>query len=553
MKRPALTLLFSFLTALAVTFIFPAMVRAATLFLTPSKGDYAIGDTISVALKVNAGGQAINASSAVIGFPKDLLQFSSVSKAGSIFTFWAEEPSAGSGRLTYSGGLPNPGFRGSSGTILTLTFLAKTTGPATITISNGKVLANDGFGTNIISGQGSAAFTIAAKKAAPSPTPATPFPAPTVSSTTHPDPEKWYAAQTASLSWSQPAGLKGASYSLTDALGSDPGSTVNTTKNSLDLRLPAEGIWFFHLKAIYPNGASAIVHYRLQFDATAPQPFTLSLLQDRGKDDPSPQVIFEAADAVSGIAKYTISVDGGEAAEVKSPATIQVTRAGTHHVVVTAFDRSGNARQASLDFAVTGYPAPIITFVSSPLILLDSLVVKGTARQGDTVVVYVSEQEIGRVIAGVPGTTEPVEVEARADWALTTDRLFRPGSYRLTAVAISADKQSSVPSDFAILTVAGHQVVISGRIVATVAIIPAVSFLVIFFAILVILALYLLVRSLNALRTREAAVDQEVEVLEERIRRGKMTLQQVDSSLQKIDQELHSSKKRRPSSSRKSA
>ncbi len=521
----------------------PENAEAATLSLSPNSGSFSVGQTITVAVKVNSAGVAINAAEATVAFSTDTLQFSGLSKSGSIFKFWAVEPNASGSKITFSGGLPNPGFTGSSGTILTMTFLAKAEGTATVKLSGSKVLANDGFGTNVLTSQGSATFTIGKKAAPAKPAPASPYPAPAVSSTTHPDEDNWYTADSAALSWTQPAGMRGVNYALTDSPTSEPGTVLVTNKRSVELPLPSEGVWYFHLRAQYSTGASSIVHFRLQYDATPPQPFTLELVRDRGVSDPSPEVKFEAADAVSGVRRYAMSVDDGEDVDVRSPATIPVTSAGKHRVKITAYDRAGNAAEASLEFEMEGYPAPVITFVSSPLLLLDSLVVKGTANIGDTVVVYVSDEEIGRVIAGV--VSEETVTGTRAPWALTTDRLFRPGSYRVTAVALGPNGEQSVPSDFSVLTVSGHQVVINGRIIATVAILPAAGFAVVMLTSLVIAALFFLASSANALRRRELQADADLEALRERVHKGKISLPQVDSTLLKIDQELHGQRRRK--------
>ncbi|MFA4890657.1 MAG: cohesin domain-containing protein, partial [Candidatus Paceibacterota bacterium] len=124
----------------------------ATLFVSPSSGVYKVGDIFSVLVNVNSGGQAINAASVQMSFDNAKLEVTEVGFSRSIFNIWTEEPtfSNAAGSVRLSGGLPNPGFVGASGAILRVNFKAKTTGQASVVLTSGSVLANDGNGTNIL-------------------------------------------------------------------------------------------------------------------------------------------------------------------------------------------------------------------------------------------------------------------------------------------------------------------------------------------------------------------------------------------------------------------
>lgn len=126
---------------------------AAVLLMAPTTGQFYVGDTISVALLVNTTNQSINAVDGQIVFPSDKLEILNISRENSILNLWAEEPTLSSrqdGSITFSGGLPSPGFIGTAGKIMTISFKAKKDGNAMITLSNALVLANDGFGTDIL-------------------------------------------------------------------------------------------------------------------------------------------------------------------------------------------------------------------------------------------------------------------------------------------------------------------------------------------------------------------------------------------------------------------
>jgi len=124
---------------------------AAILLLAPTTGEFFIGDTINIALLVNTLNQSINAVEGKITFPSDKLEVTSISKENSIISLWAQEPITSSNSVAFSGGLPSPGFIGTAGKVMTISFKVKSDGDAVIGIEDAQVLANDGFATNILS------------------------------------------------------------------------------------------------------------------------------------------------------------------------------------------------------------------------------------------------------------------------------------------------------------------------------------------------------------------------------------------------------------------
>ena len=128
-----------------------AKLVAAILILAPTTGEFFIGDTINIALFVNTLNQSINAVEGKITFPSDKLEIIGISKEDSIISLWAQEPVPSSNSVAFSGGLPSPGFIGTAGKIMIISFKVKSDGDAVIGIEDAQVLANDGFATNILS------------------------------------------------------------------------------------------------------------------------------------------------------------------------------------------------------------------------------------------------------------------------------------------------------------------------------------------------------------------------------------------------------------------
>lgn len=142
--------------------LFPILANAATLTFSPQSGTYSAGSAITVNVYVSSTDQSMNAVSGEVSFPTKFLSVSSVSKSGSIISLWTVDPtfSNSAGTVNFEGIVLNPGFTGSNGKVISITFVAKSTGNANVKFDSGSVLANDGAGTSIPTMFGSAQFVI---------------------------------------------------------------------------------------------------------------------------------------------------------------------------------------------------------------------------------------------------------------------------------------------------------------------------------------------------------------------------------------------------------
>ena len=166
-----------------ITLVFlPFAANAATLYITPSGGTYKSGELFSVLVNVNTLSKSINAASGQLNFDSAKLEVVSLGYSNSIFTLWTQGPafSNSAGSITFSGGLPSPGFTGPSGAVLRVTFKPKGVGQAAVNFASGSILANDGKGTNILDGFSGGVFNVVASAAKPSETPSAGKPAPAV-------------------------------------------------------------------------------------------------------------------------------------------------------------------------------------------------------------------------------------------------------------------------------------------------------------------------------------------------------------------------------------
>ncbi|GEM_PF-6562643 len=535
---------FQRLLLVAALMVIPRAVAAADLVINPVAGQTSVGSMVTTTIQVDTAGSAVNAVEVTLTFPTDRLKLIAVSKADSILTLASIDSANANttGQMVISGGLPSPGYEGDRGTILKATWEARAPGQATIQLTDGKILANDGEGTNILQTQSGATFMIVA--AAPTTTAMSP---PVVGSLDWPNETGWYSQSAATIFWTHPPGLDGVSYSVTREPGTVPDESIETTENAATIPLSGDGMWYFHLRGNYGSAWSETTHYTLRQDTRPPEPFDLELRRDRGAADPSPSVVFRTTDQASGLMGYTISIDGSAAAPATSPWQIVAARTGEYQVVVTATDQAGNTQVSTTTFTVAGYAVPIITTVSTPLIVLAELTVRGTALAGDRVNIFVDGKLVGSTMAGTASLAVTDGTIVRLPWTFTTDQPFGPGEHRVTATATGASGQTSIASDPRLISVRGSRIVVGGRTIGMVAAIPLLG---LFIALIMAAVTWLVWRlrlSLQQFEARQTMVDQDLRTLRRAVDDGQLSTQGIEDALAIIDDEVVG---RRPNATR---
>ncbi len=308
----------------------------------------------------------MNAASGVLLFPADKLQVVSLSKSGSIFNLWIQDPSFSNsaGTVNFEGIVLNPGFIGSSGKILSVTFRVKAEGVIPITFSSGSVLANDGKGTNILTDMENARFQIgvAVPKVPGITTPSKIMgvpPAPEISSPTHPDPSKWYAVKGAQFTWAVPKDTTAVRL----AFGKNP-QTVPTVLYSPPINVKelgdlADGTYYFHAQLRNAQGWGEISHFPFRIDTQQPEPFTIAFTDEKETDNPNPTVIFNTTDALSGIDYYKVKIGEGDFFSLSGTEvakenlyTLPSQLPGKRTILVQAYDRAGNYETAIEEFVI---------------------------------------------------------------------------------------------------------------------------------------------------------------------------------------------------------
>lgn len=462
-KTQKIKFIISFAFAVIVFTALPTAASAAILYFSPSSGEYSVGKTFSVSVYVSSADQAMNAASGVISFPQDKLEVTSLSKSGSIFTLWVQEPSFSNsaGAVNFEGIVLNPGFTGSNGKAITITFRTKAAGSAPLAFSSGSILANDGAGTNILGDMGSVNYQLSAGPGTPAepitetkPTVTTGVPmAPQVLSSTHPDSNKWYNNKNPQFSWTLPSGVNGASFYFSQSPTSNPGPVSDGLFASKSYENVKDGVWYFHIKFRNSIGWGPITHFKIQIDTTPPAPFEIKFIDGNETENPRPTVVFDTTDSLSGVNYYKIKIGEGDffsiAPEIvkTDPHTLPLQNPGKRNILIQAYDNAENYTVATEEFIIKSIETPTITEYPKELASGEILVVKGATYPNAKVVIWLQREK-----------DDPKNFTITSNqygkFTFTADEKLGDGIYQLWAGVIDARGAKSLPSEKITIAVA---------------------------------------------------------------------------------------------------
>ena len=448
-------------------------VNAASMYFSPAAGSYEVGKTFSVNVYVSSADQAMNAASGVISFPKDKLEISSLSRSGSIFSLWAQEPtfSNSTGVVNFEGIVLNPGFRGSAGKIMTISFKVKSAGQAGLNFTSGSCLANDGAGTNILNGMGSAKFQLSGQTASlatptgqgteqklttivtknttntvPAATNGVPA-APQVLSSTHPDSNNWYSNNNPQFSWVLPADVTGVSVYFSQSPTSNPGPASNGLVASKSYEKVDDGIWYFHIKMKNSIGWGPITHFKIQIDTQPPAPFVIKFIDTNETINPRPTVLFNTTDSLSGIDYYRVKIGEGDFINLTSEKvagnsyTLPPQLPGTRNILVEAFDKAGNHVATTEEFTIKSLETPIITEYPKDLASGEVLVIKGTTIYPNQSVIIWLQGEKG------DAKSQTIKTDEKGNFTFIPAERLADGIYNFWAEVENELQARSLPTD----------------------------------------------------------------------------------------------------------
>jgi len=124
--------------------------KATTVRIEPAQGTVIAGETFTIEIVVDSS-TPVNVFKGLLRFDDEKLEVKSIDYNTSIADLWAEEPwySNGVGTVNFTGGTTRTGGFTGTGSLVTVTFITKSTGQAAIHMEEMQILAHDGLGTSV--------------------------------------------------------------------------------------------------------------------------------------------------------------------------------------------------------------------------------------------------------------------------------------------------------------------------------------------------------------------------------------------------------------------
>lgn len=448
---------------------------AADIVVSPTTGSFNVGKTFSVDVNLNKNQDNINAVSGALIFSSDLIKIVSISKAGSLITMWAQEPTFSNtdGTVSFEGISLNSGFSEASGKVLTITFKTLKAGKASVSMKSGSVLANDGNATNVLGSFGSASFNIAedttpevvtaeipAVVEKPGRTVVDNSVVPVIKSTTHPDSEKWYANREVSFEWALPSSVIAVRTLYGEKESSTPTKLYEPAISTRNFTTDIDGIMYMHVQFKTVTGWGSVAHYKFQIDTEAPIITKASFPSGSIITSSTPAVFVKAEDKLSGLDSFSMSIDGG--ASFSYPVdplnlyTLPKQGAGKHTIVISATDKAGNVSTKSLEYTIQPIATPVVTDYTKNLTTGSRLQISGTTYPKTTVEATIVRRSVSNTLSLsslVSSTsvtedfkdTETVTSDESGKFNLTWSKNLDSGIYELKLRSIDS---SNSPSEF---------------------------------------------------------------------------------------------------------
>lgn len=324
---------------------FPKLVSAAKLYITPPYSSYYTEDFFTVEMRLDSEGESINAAEGGIQFSPETAEIVGIDNSNSIFSLWIEEPAFDNerGLLSFSGGTPSPGFKGSDGIITAVTFRTKKNAQ-NLELSfqeNSRVLLDDGSGKEAVLKFVQGVFSFLEK----------PAEFLRVSSPTHGDQTKWYNISDVEVGW----GIEKRDIAFSYILDKNPDTQPDTRSEgvavSVEYRNLQDGIWYFHIKKLEVGRWSDPVHFKIQIDTQPPSSFLPKLSKSDVAFEGKYFLVFSAEDELSGVDRYEAEVLK-EWQKIKSPYVVARQAPGEYTIKIRAYDKAGNFKDVSASFVI---------------------------------------------------------------------------------------------------------------------------------------------------------------------------------------------------------
>jgi hypothetical protein len=158
--------------------------------------------------------------------------------------------------------------------------------------------------------------------------------------------------------WKNGEAIAGYSYAFDQDPIRVPDEISEGPQTSVKFERTGDGIWYFHVRAYSGDEWGGVTHSMVRVDGTPPAAFDIEAVP-QGPYVPGtrPMLTFLTTDATSGMSHYEVrTIDLGKAEggassffpEESSPYAFSMEAVGAYQVVVRAFDKAGNSRDAAV-------------------------------------------------------------------------------------------------------------------------------------------------------------------------------------------------------------
>lgn len=486
-----------------------AKAAGASFYVLPQIENYKIGQVFSVGVFVDTDSAYINAAQAKISFSPEILKVVNISKAHSIFSLWFQEPtfSNSKGEISFGGGLPNPGFKGNTGKVMTIFFQARGIGQTKLDFNDAKIIENGPRGTNLFSSSREGTYTIIEAKHLKAPVPKKAPLAPEVTSPTHPFQDKWYSDNSPEFHWEITPDITGVSFAFNQQPISEPGSVSQGVFSSKTFDNVADGIWYFHLKLKNGFGWGPSSHFKVQIDTQPPLPFEIVVDNEGDPTNPRPLLYFDTEDEVSGISHYEIKIGEGDVFKVfeakNNPFRMPYQAPGTHLIIIKAVDKAQNFIEKRAEAKIESIAVPEVTACPAAFVSgAESMYIEGTATPNSQVLVFLRKD--GKLVKKWNTISNK-----EGSWSLVERGLFKSGLYEITAITKDARGALSRENSLCFIRIILMGLAIGPWVIGY----KTLSFIFLFIFILVLIGVFYLSRKTRA---TQRLIEKETEDLRQK-------------------------------------
>jgi hypothetical protein len=416
----------------------PQAVEAATIRFNPSPVEVGLSETADVQIVVSST-ISVNSVEVEVSYPTDVVLAVEATAKGTVFPVTVFPPTRdnNTGRAKFTVAVTPPGYTGNSGVVGTISLKGQKLGVGKLRVVAAKVIANDGTGNNVYTGASDGDIVVNAVRKPQFIDSGDVGPVPVVTSTSHPDPSKWYKERNVAFAWEG-----GEEYSWVFDQNPDTippmssmGSATTTVRSGV-----GDGVWYMHVRAVKGNTWGATTTVKVQVDGSPPPGFELKFdPTNNGSSSALPLISFETDGAQAGIDRYELSLDGGDFVVVRSPYQMPQVKPGKHTVEVKAIDKAGNETMARADLDVVPLgPKPTLSSPSSgtTLAIGEDNEFKGKAPAGSTVQLFANGQFVVSATANDKG-----------EFTIKLNSQIVPGEYEFKVRAVKTGHLYSEFSD----------------------------------------------------------------------------------------------------------